>query len=152
MQYIDITKLQPHPKNPRKIAKRELKKLCESIQNNKEYFEARPVITNQKYIIYAGNSRYKAAIELGLKEIPVYVMNLPEKKMQEIMIRDNVNNGRWDEVLLSDYDFSFLENCGLQINGLEEHPEQTEQEKPKKNKPKQKKVVTCPHCFKEIEL
>jgi ParB-like chromosome segregation protein Spo0J len=153
MQYIDIDKLKPHPTNPRKISKRDLKKLCESLEKNKEYFEARPIITNKHMVIYAGNSRYKAAKELGYKQVPVHVMDLPETKMQEIMIRDNINNGQWDESIIAEYDFKFLEDCGMQIQGLdynEDEPEQ--QEKSDKKKNKLKKVVTCPHCAQDFEL
>ena len=152
MQYIKTELLKPHPNNPRKISKRELKKLCDSIQQNPEYFEARPIITDENYLIYAGNSRYKAAKELEIKEVPVYVMKLSKEKMEEIMIRDNINNGQWDESILQEYDYSFLEDCGMKIEGIEYSEEEKQQEKQEKKKNKVKKILTCPHCNQEFQL
>lgn len=114
--YIEISKLNPNEDNPRKISFKKLESLCESIKNNAEYFEARPIICDKNLTIWAGNSRFKAAQKLGLKKVPVHIIDLPEEKMREIMIRDNVNNGEWDTSLLADWDFGDLENFGLEIN------------------------------------
>lgn len=155
IEYIEIAKLKPYDKNPRKISKRDLKKLAESIQNNPEYFCARPIITDANLTIYAGNQRYKAAKEIGLEKVPVIVLNLPKDKMLEIMFRDNISAGDWNEALLSDYDFSFLEDVGLKINfndisELDENEQESKDEKKKKNKTK--KVITCPHCNNDFEI
>jgi hypothetical protein len=118
MVYLELGKLNLHKGNPRKISHRELEKLCESIRGNPEYFEARPIICDSEYTIYAGNSRYKAAKKLGLQKVPVHVMNLPESKMREIMIRDNVNNGEWDANILSDeWQIEDLTDFGLELKG-----------------------------------
>jgi hypothetical protein len=46
MIYIDINKLKTNEDNPRIIKDYEFKKLCKSIQNNKKFFESRPVIVD----------------------------------------------------------------------------------------------------------
>ena len=159
MVYLEIDKLKSHKDNPRKIAFRQLEKLCESIKRNPEYFEARPIICNSEYVIYAGNSRYKAALKLGLKKVPVHVMDLPDDKMREIMIRDNVNNGEWDTNLLADdWDVDLLNDFGIEFktnfNGEQgdEYDGVAKQEGKNRKKIKAKKIVTCPHCNHDIEV
>ncbi|MCL1937609.1 MAG: ParB N-terminal domain-containing protein [Candidatus Azobacteroides sp.] len=158
MKYLEINKLQPHKDNPRKISFGQIEKLCESIKNNPEYFEARPIICDSNYTIYAGNSRYKAAKKLGLEKVPVHVMDLPEEKMREIMIRDNVNNGAWNEAILADdWNMDSLVNFGLEFNSFssnknEETSESEVMESKTKKKNKARKIITCPYCNKDIEI
>jgi ParB-like chromosome segregation protein Spo0J len=154
VQYIDIKKLKPHPENPRKISFKELEALCDSIKENQEYFEARPIITDKKFLVWAGNSRYKAALKLGLKEVPVHVIDLPVEKMKEIMIRDNVNNGQWESAMLLEWDLEDLTKFGLEFTKSFDENNLTEQEEKaeKKNKTKTIKTIICPHCNKEFEL
>ena len=78
IEYVKISKLKPHPDNPRLIKDGQFKKLCESIQANADYFEVRPILVNKEYVIFAGNMRFRAAKELGIKEVPVSVMDIPE--------------------------------------------------------------------------
>ncbi|GHT02076.1 hypothetical protein AGMMS49525_04850 [Bacteroidia bacterium] len=144
MKYIEIEKLTPNKDNPRKISLKEIDKLAESLKNNPEYFEARPIICNSELVIYAGHSRYKASKRLGLEKVPVHIMNLPEAKMREIMIRDNVNNGDWDtNILADDWDIDDLTDFGLQFKGgfssEEESDEQTTTETGGKKKENQGK-------------
>jgi ParB-like chromosome segregation protein Spo0J len=153
MEYIEIKQLKPHPDNPRKISHKEMEKLCESLKNNKEYFEARPIICDKNYIVWAGNSRYKAALKLDFKKVPVHIIDLPEAKMREIVVRDNVNNGSWDTALLIDWDLDTLADFGLDFSkSFDENNLTDESQEPKGKKIKQKKVVTCPHCNKDFEL
>jgi site-specific DNA-methyltransferase (adenine-specific) len=160
MTYLETDKLKPHKDNPRKISFRQVEKLCDSLKNNPEYFEARPIICNSEYVIYAGHGRYKAAKKLGLQKVPVHVMNLPEEKMREIMIRDNVSNGEWDTMILAedwnmdlliDYGIEFKSNFKSEDNeNNEDNGNQIEGKKGKKAKAK--KIITCPHCNKDYEI
>ena len=157
MEYISIDAIKPHKDNPRKISLKNLDKLCESLKNNKEYFEARPIICDKNYIIFAGNSRYKAAKRIGLKEVPVHIIDLPEHKMREIMIRDNVSSGTWNEAILADdWDIGALVDFGIEIKGYtfakEEENREGEINEQKKKKNKTRKIMTCPHCEKEFEI
>lgn len=91
--------------NPRYIKKEDFERLCASVQNNPELFEAQPIILSNRTgenVIIAGNQRYKAALEVGLKEVPTILLEgLTEAKEREIIIRTNVQNGKWDWDILS---------------------------------------------------
>jgi len=159
MIYIELDKLKLHKDNPRKISHKELEKLAKSISENPEYFEARPIITDKNFVIYAGNSRYKAAKKLGLEKVPVHILDLPEDKMREIMIRDNVNNGDWDMYLLAeDWTTDTLIDFGLEFKKFKAEQNDDEQDgdepqtKNKNKKVRAKKIITCPHCNKEVEI
>lgn len=58
MQYRKLTDLAKLPNNPRTIKDESFKSLCKSIQDNPDYFEARPVILSDRtgeFVIIAGN-------------------------------------------------------------------------------------------------
>lgn len=103
--------------NPRCITEKQLQKLKESIQRNPDYFEARPIILSDRtgeLVIIAGNQRYDACVQLGIKEVPtVLIPNLTEEREREIIIRDNVNNGEWDMACLFEWDCKELMEWGL---------------------------------------
>ena len=105
MQYRKITELKKLPNNPRIIRDKQFKTLCDSIRDNPEYFEARPIILSNRtgeLIIIAGNQRYEAAKALKLKEVPTYLIEgLTESKEREIVIRDNISNGEFDFDILA---------------------------------------------------
>ena len=111
--YLSITKLKNHPKNPRLIKDDQFKRLCESISRNRDYFETRPILANKDMVIFAGNQRFRAAVELGMPEVPVAVMDIPVKRQEEIMMRDNRENGDWDWKKLADFDPQFLADVGF---------------------------------------
>lgn len=101
IEYVSVDKLTNHPQNPRKLSDRQMKILKESIQANPDYFETRPILCNKDFVVFAGNMRLAAAKDIGLKEVPVAIMDISEERQREIMIRDNRQNGMWDFDLLS---------------------------------------------------
>lgn len=120
LEYIDINKLNLLNNNPRTISKENFEKLKKSIKNNPDYFEARPIICSdrtKKLVILAGNQRYKASQELGLKEVPCVVLkNLTEEREKEIIIRDNVELGDWDyDLLVNDWELEDLKEWGVDV-------------------------------------
>ena len=82
---LNIDQLQPNPFQPRdKIKKESLSELIESI---KTHGVIEPLIvanTPAGYQIIAGERRWRAAKEAGLKEIPVLVKKTSPKQMLEI--------------------------------------------------------------------
>jgi DNA modification methylase len=117
IQYIPIEKLTLHPNNPRLIKDEQFRLLCESIKNNKDFFETRPILCNKEMVIFAGNMRYRAAKENGMTEVPVAIMDIPEEKQREIMIRDNIQSGEWSESTLSSFfGEAELEGWGLDLS------------------------------------
>lgn len=119
-EYINIDKLNLLSHNPRSITTNNFEKLKKSIQNNPDYFEARPLIVSDRtgeLVVIAGNQRLKASQELGLKQVPCCILkNLTEEREKEIIIRDNVELGDWDYDLLDDYDIDDLSDWGLNID------------------------------------
>lgn len=103
--YRPLDSLKQLENNPRYIKKEDFERLCASVQNNPELFEAQPIILSNRTgenVIIAGNQRYKAALEVGLKEVPTILLEgLTEAKEREIIIRTNVQNGKWDYDILS---------------------------------------------------
>ena len=120
MQYRKLTELKKLPNNPRIIRDKQFRTLCDSIRDNPEYFEARPVILSNRtgeLIIIAGNMRYSAAKALKLKEVPTYLIEgLTEAKEREIVIRDNISNGEFDfDILANGWDDLPLVDWGLDL-------------------------------------
>lgn len=120
MQYRKIKDLTELSGNPRKIDKKSFEILVKSISENKDYFEARPLILSNrtgKLVILAGNMRFKAAKRLKMIECPTFLMKgLTEAKEKEIIIRDNVSNGEWDwDVLGKDWGVTDLSEWGVVI-------------------------------------
>lgn len=108
--------------NPRKISEEQMEKLKTSIESNKDYFECRPVILSDRtgeLVVIAGNQRVKAATSLGWKEVPTILLSgLSEEREKEIIIRDNVNNGEWDEELLAEWDAALLDDWGVDVSAM----------------------------------
>lgn len=108
--------------NPRKITQEQLETLKQSIERNKDYFEARPLILSNRtgeLVVIAGNQRYEACKQLGIEECPTVLLEgLTEEREKEIIIRDNVSNGEWDEELLQDWDSELLNDWGVDISDM----------------------------------
>jgi len=112
-EYIPVGKIKPNPQNPRVIKDDAFKRLCASIKEDRDYFEARPILVNKDMVVFAGNQRYRAAVEIGMKEVPVIVMDNPELEAKR-MLRDNISAGDWDmDILANDFDADFLREVGF---------------------------------------
>lgn len=119
IEYVKVGLLKPHPQNPRIIKDRQFEILCESIRKHKTYFETRPILANKDMVVFAGNMRLKAAIEVGLEEVPVAIMDISEEEQRDLMIRDNRQNGEWDlSLLAATYDNDELLSLGFEENEL----------------------------------
>src|SRR3990167_364811 len=119
IEYIDIAKLKIHPNNPRVIRDAQFKILCDSLKINKDYFETRPILCNKDMVIFAGNMRYRAAKEVGIKQVPVAVMDISEARQKELMIRDNRQNGEWDfDALANNFELDELVDWGFEKDEL----------------------------------
>lgn len=113
--YRKLSEIKKLENNPRTIKKDDMERLKTSIQNNKDYFEARPIILSDRtgeLVILAGNQRYEAAKALGMNEVPTFLLSgLTEEREREIIIRDNVSNGDWDmDILANEWDVEDLQD------------------------------------------
>lgn len=98
--YRKLSELKPNPKNPRKSTKEAIENLAESIKENPDFFEARPILLSDRtaeLIIIGGEQRFRAAKFLGMKEVPCILFEgLSEAREDYIMTRDNTHAGKWD--------------------------------------------------------
>mgnify|MGYP003529390102 CR=1 FL=1 len=116
MEIKKLSEIKPNPNNPRLIKDDKFKKLCQSLKDFPEMLELRPIVVNKDMIILGGNMRYKAAKEIGLKEIPVTIADLTEDQQREFLIKDNTSGGEWDwEVLANEWNSEELEDWGLDV-------------------------------------
>ena len=88
---LPIDQLQPNPFQPRETVKKEdLLGLIESVQS---YGIIEPLVvahTPAGYQIIAGERRWRAAKEAGLKEVPVVIRETTPKLMLELALVENV--------------------------------------------------------------
>ena len=116
MEIKKISEVKLNPNNPRLIKDDKFKKLVQSIKDFPEMLSIRPIVVNKDMIILGGNMRFRACKEAGIKEIPVIVMDLPEDKQREFLIKDNTSGGEWDwDMLANEWDTDELEAWGLDL-------------------------------------
>ena len=115
-QTVKITDVKSNPNNPRIIKDEKFQKLVQSLKDFPEMAKVRPVVVNSDFVVLGGNMRLKAMKEAGWKEVPVEVVDWPEAKQHEFVIKDNVGFGEWDwEVLANEWDSGDLEKWGLDV-------------------------------------
>jgi ParB-like chromosome segregation protein Spo0J len=153
VEYRAISELNELEGNPRTIKKDDFERLKKSIQDNQDYFEARPIILSDrtgKLVIIAGNQRYKAAKAIGMTEVPTVLLSgLSEEREREIVIRDNVENGEWDmDILANEWDASELLDCGVDLN-WDKQADQWLEDEDSKAEIKQLKCPACGHIDNE---
>lgn len=109
------------PANPRQWTKAQFEQLKASIRETPELLEARGCIVDYhdgKYVCLGGNMRYMACKDLGMTEVPCYV--IPEDtsvlKKKEIVAKDNVSMGEWDyDALANEWGDMDLKGWGVPI-------------------------------------
>jgi ParB-like chromosome segregation protein Spo0J len=132
---IDINKIKENKRNPRKINEDMFEKLVASLKEFPEMLEARPLIIDKDYVVIGGNMRLKALNKVGLKEIPVMIVDWSEEQKRQFVVKDNLSYGVWDyEMIGADYGIDELEHWGLSLGDLGEEPEDLTQDL-KDNKP-----------------
>jgi hypothetical protein len=115
---MKLSKIKLNEQNPRIIKDAKFKQLVESLTNFPKMMRLRPIIVNKDYIIIGGNMRYRACVELGMKEIPddwVQVADeLTPDEEKIFVIEDNIQFGDWDwDVLANEWDQQQLIDLGL---------------------------------------
>jgi DNA modification methylase len=126
-QVLNITKtkvkdLKPALYNPRKWSDEATGQLKESIQR---YGLVDPILVNgspdRKNIVIGGHFRLKVAKDLGIEEVPVLYLNIPDEASEkELNIRLNKNLGDWDYELLANFDESLLTDIGFDSKAMDE--------------------------------
>lgn len=96
-----IEELKPYENNPR-FNDEAVKYVANSI---KEFGFKVPIIVDKSNVIVAGHTRYKASMELGLKEVPCIIADdLTDKQIQAFRIAENKTNdlASWNDDLLGE--------------------------------------------------
>jgi len=116
-----IKNIKTNPNNPRIIKDDKFKKLVQSIKDFPDMLEKRPLVcytdVDKKYVVLGGNMRLKAALELGLKELPIILADdWTAEQRKEFLIKDNVGFGEWDwDSLANSWEAEQLTEWGLDI-------------------------------------
>jgi ParB family chromosome partitioning protein len=88
---VDIDLIEPNPEQPRtRFAESALDELAQSIKANGI---VQPVVVRQKdgrYQIVAGERRWRAAQRAALRKIPVVVKDVPDDRLLEIALIENI--------------------------------------------------------------
>lgn len=132
--YKNIEDLKLNENNPRKNDKA-VGVVAKSIS---KYGFKNPIIINKNNVVFCGNTRLKASIELGLKEVPCIVVNdLTPQQLREFALVDNKTSefAEWDIELLqlelenlADFDFESF-GFSLDFGGYDLYVEDTKEEK-----------------------
>lgn len=114
---VKINAIKLNPENPRFIRDEKFIGLKKSIENFPDMLTLRPIVVDEKMIILGGNMRYRAAKELGHKEINIVVAKgLSAEQRHEFIIKDNLSFGEWDwEQLANEWDVPTLNDWGLGV-------------------------------------
>ena len=96
--HLPIEELKPDPANPRRITDEELESLTRSIR---EFGLIDPIIARrQDKVVIGGHQRLLAARKLGLKQVPVVLVDLSEEQARLLNLALNRISGTWDQELL----------------------------------------------------
>lgn len=117
---LPVSKIKLNPDNPRIIKDDKYKKLVQSLKEFPEMTEIRELVLNKDHVILGGNMRFRAMQEAGWKEVPVKIVDWPEDKAKEFIIKDNSNFGEWDwDILANQYELEDLEVWGVELPMLD---------------------------------
>jgi DNA modification methylase len=113
--YQNVKELNSAPYNPRKWSDDAIAQLTESI---KSFGLVDPILVNsspdRKNVVIGGHFRLKVAKDLGIKEVPVVYIDIPDiEREKELNIRLNKNLGDWDYELLAEFDETLLSTIGF---------------------------------------
>lgn len=100
IKWLDIRKIFPYEKNPRKNDQA-VDKVAKSIET---FGFNQPIVVDSENTIVVGHTRWKAANKLGLEYVPTLVLaeTMSKEKIQAYRIADNKLNelAEWDDELL----------------------------------------------------
>jgi ParB-like chromosome segregation protein Spo0J len=70
---VSVHKLKPNSQNTRTHSKKQIRQLASSIQ---QFGWTSPILVDENHVILAGHGRHQAALQLGLREVPL--LSLPD--------------------------------------------------------------------------
>ena len=134
IETIEVDKLRPFERNPKKHPESQLEKLRKSIL---EFGWTNPILATKDGMIVAGHARLEAAKQLNFNEVPVIYLDMPYEKAIAYVIADNrlaeladTDAGQLSELLgelsaIPDFDIELtgfdIEETGAFIHDYEVH-------------------------------
>ena len=151
--YKKLEDLKPYENNPR-FNDEAVQYVAKSIE---DFGFKVPLVIDKNGTIVAGHTRYKASLELGLKEVPCIIADdLDEEQIKAFRLVDNKvsEKATWNYDLLDEE----LKNLDIDLTlyGLEEMEDvdidSFFEDGTKPEHKEKKETVVCPYCKKEFEL
>ena len=144
---LPVSDLIPYENNPRINDAEAVDAVAASI---KSFGFKVPVIIDKDKLIVAGHTRHKAAIKLGMDEVPCIVADdLTDEQIRKFRLVDNktAEISKWDfeelQKEISEIQSIDMTEFGFMIEDISKFKKQVEQEK-KTN------VVICPRCGRMV--
>ena len=91
---IDINLLQEHPQNHKIYGDDDAEQFYELMEKIKNSGWISPILISPERVILSGHRRYKAAIQLGWKEIDVDIVKGDEEKQLEVLLLSNAQRDK----------------------------------------------------------
>jgi hypothetical protein len=98
LEYVSIDQLKKWQDNPRVMPDDQAKALRANIQR---FGIVDPIIINKSNMIIGGHQRLEAAIQLGIKQVPVVQVDVKGKDLKVLNLALNRISGDWDEAKLA---------------------------------------------------
>ena len=117
---LPIRDLRPDPANPRRISDEELESLTRSIR---EFGLIDPIIARREdKVVIGGHQRLIAARKLGLKQVPVVLVDLSADQARLLNLALNRISGSWDQELLARLltDLNAVPDVDMSLSGFSE--------------------------------
>src|SRR5437762_736725 len=108
---IAIDQIDPNPNQPRQV----MGDLSELIASISEKGIIEPLVVRQRgerFQIVAGERRYQAAVQVGLRELPVVVRDVDETEMLELALIENIQRKDLTPFEESEALHGLAESCG----------------------------------------
>lgn len=106
--------------NPRDLTGDGFAKAKQSIKDFPEMLEVRTLVAvkhEDRFVVIGGNQRLRAMRDLDHDTAPVMVVDWPVDKINEFIIKDNVEYGVWNfDLLANEWDVQELMDWGLEVN------------------------------------
>jgi len=156
---------------------RSIERLAKNIERLPKMLELRPIVVDKDNRIVAGNKRFQALQFLEYKEVPdewiKAVQDYTEDELKELIVLDNVTEGKWDiDILIEKYPKIELKSIGIDLEPYPDidfipnyNPEQgdnfvdadtisTTADRLAGAMSGQQGFVTltCPHCLEEFDI
>jgi DNA modification methylase len=123
---IDIKLLQQNDgqiegvkQNPRDLTQDGFIKAIKSIENFPEMIEVRTLVVvalEDKYVVIGGNQRLRALKHLEYTHAPCHVVNWSVDKINEFIVKDNLEYGQWNfDLLANEWDTELLLDWGMEL-------------------------------------